>query len=303
MIGYIIFKWDNSSEIIQQFREFNFQLDAIFLTNFGLVILLMGINYFIEIWKWNALMNQFTPISLLETFKGVMAGMALRFVTPNQSGDIAGRLLFTGKLNKIKSSILSINSYFAQLSITFIVGSFGFIYFLSTYDFHLYQLRYYFYAFAGLWAAILIFINFRFIHINQWILKRKLINKFITNDTIPMIIKPRMIWYQLSLSLLRYAAFSFQYVLFLWAFGIKISVLNALACISSIFLVQAILPGFLLIDLGIRGSAAMFFIGEFDPQEAGILLAAYSIWIINVVIPAIFGWMVIVKSIKEKNND
>jgi hypothetical protein len=41
--------------------------------------------------------------------------------------------------------------------------------------------------------------------------------------------------------------------------------------------------------MGIRGALALFFIGQFSTFNLGILQAAYSLWIINMMLPGLVG--------------
>jgi hypothetical protein len=69
-----------------------------------------------------------------------------------------------------------------------------------------------------------------------------------------------------------------------------------LAGISWIFLVKSTLPSFnFLSDFGIREFSGLVFFSLFAVSELEIVAASLFIWIINVMIPSIFGLTFVMK--------
>jgi hypothetical protein len=101
------------------------------------------------------------------------------------------------------------------------------------------------------------------------------------------------------ISLIRYSVYLAQYVLLLYFFGVQLGVLNSFMAVIAIFCIQSIIPSFILIDIGLRGVSALFIFGELSNYnkeiELGVLLSAYSLWIINMLIPSLFGLYFILK--------
>ena len=64
---------------------------------------------------------------------------------------------------------------------------------------------------------------------------------------------------------------------------------NALWLITVMFLALAIVPTIALAELGVRGKISIFLFGVFSPNTLGIVLTASSIWLINLVVPALAG--------------
>jgi hypothetical protein len=69
----------------------------------------------------------------------------------------------------------------------------------------------------------------------------------------------------------------------------------AFACIIGTFCVQSIVPSFLLLEIGLRGASALMFFSIFSSNHEGILLSAYSLWMVNMIIPALLGMYFIYK--------
>ena len=55
------------------------------------------------------------------------------------------------------------------------------------------------------------------------------------------------------------------------------------------------LPGFLIADLGIRGSLAIFIFGSLAATTAQILVPIFLVWTLNNCLPAVIGLWFLVK--------
>lgn len=66
--------------------------------------------------------------------------------------------------------------------------------------------------------------------------------------------------------------------------------------IPLIFFVQSVIPSMALLELGIRGAAAVHFLSPYTSNHLGILSGAYSLWIVNLVIPAAIGAIILLVS-------
>ena len=95
--------------------------------------------------------------------------------------------------------------------------------------------------------------------------------------------------------MLRYFVFAFQFYLLLLFFGVDINILDAITAISGTYLLINVLPHVIIADLGIRGSAAIFVIGQLSANVQGILSATILLWLINVILPAFAGQFFIIK--------
>jgi len=67
--------------------------------------------------------------------------------------------------------------------------------------------------------------------------------------------------------------------------------------------VLAIIPTFAIAELGLRGKVSLKLIGLFSTNSLGISIATATIWIINLVLPAIAGSLLIlsIKIFKNRN--
>ena len=62
-----------------------------------------------------------------------------------------------------------------------------------------------------------------------------------------------------------------------------------------LFFVQSALPSLDLLDIGVRNFTASFFFMYITDQKIAVMAAVSSIWLINIIIPAILGSVFVLK--------
>jgi hypothetical protein len=107
----------------------------------------------------------------------------------------------------------------------------------------------------------------------------------------------------LSLSAIRYVVFIIQYFLLFQLFEVTVSWWQCFQAVSVVFLVLAIIPTFAIAELGLRGKVNLKLLALFSANSLGISIATATIWLINLVVPAIAGSLLIVsiKIFKHRN--
>jgi hypothetical protein len=80
-----------------------------------------------------------------------------------------------------------------------------------------------------------------------------------------------------------------QYGFALYLFSVLLNPFQLIATVSLSFLVLSSLPNFAIAELGMRGVVGIWIIGVYSTNSAGILLAAFSLWVVNLVLPAAMG--------------
>ena len=97
----------------------------------------------------------------------------------------------------------------------------------------------------------------------------------------------------LGLSGLRYLVFTFQFALLLvYVAGVQWN--NALAAVPLIFLLTTLVPTTALTELGVRGSVAEGLVAGGIP--AGVVIASIIVWVVNIVLPAVAGSLILLVS-------
>ena len=286
-IGYQVFYQRNVEDLLLTLSKayaqgFYFGLSA---------FLLMPLNWCLEAWKWHMLINKVEKVSYRRSVMAIFAGTTFTFFTPNRIGEYGGRFIFLKDPLKIKPLQATILGSIAQIVVTLVVGLLGMAWVLHTTTVEGIHWSPIVSLMLGLLGFVLLFLYYKMDMLHRFSNGRKLPKRL--KDALASLIhfNGSELTVVLLLSFLRYAVYSLQYLLLLWAFGIEISVLSGLSVVSAIFLIQTIVPSIAAFDLGIRGNVALFMLGTYSSEPASIVAAAFSLWAVNLVLAALIGYL------------
>ncbi len=157
-VGYFIYQriFENSKlPITELFKQTKTNL---LQENWVIPVLLLFtiINWFLEIIKWQTLVNSFENISFFTATKQSLASHTLSIITPFKTGEYVGKSLYFLKAKRKKIVLLSLIGNIVQLLVTFIFGIAGLVFFFTYFDapIRLYKLRRFAYIVALLIAAV-----------------------------------------------------------------------------------------------------------------------------------------------------
>lgn len=261
-------------------------------------ILLMPINWLFESQKWKTIISLEFPMQLGQAFKSVFRGISLGIITPGRVGEYGGRIVdLPAEVRKY--GILS--TFICSLSQNFVNVFVGLIAMLlvgrGKYYNENQSLTTLITTVVALLAIVILYFNvqkvIRFFLRYSWFSSRigGQIIDFAHQDKI------NVHWTLLGLSALRYATYSLQYLVIALAFSVDISLGLLLGGIAVIFVIQTIIPLSPLLQFTLRGSLAVYILGSLGADENAAVLCSYSIWFINLLIPAFIGavWLLITK--------
>ena len=249
---------------------------------FILAILLMPLNWGLETLKWKILLRSQVPFSTL--LQSVIAGITVGFVTPGRSGEFIGRVMFLNDDNRSKVFYLSSIGGLAQTAASLVIG----ITFVLVWRNDLFITE------IVIGSTLLyLFAFFRFDLLNRFISKWPFLQRYgliIEQGDLPMV--TTQLWVML-LSLLRFTVYLLQYVLLLSFLGIDISNLALFTHSTVYLLAQTFSPLMPLLDFSYRGATALYVFHNISNNNIAILSAVMMVWLINLVIPAIIGYLFI----------
>lgn len=310
---FIVLSWSLYKQIINQpDLENRWQqiTSSWYNPEFWVVVLLMFVNWGIEARKWQVLIQHVQKFSLFRSFKSVLSGCSVTMLTPNRVGEYGGRILYVEDGNRIKAISLTIVGSISQLLITMIMGCLG-----------LFFLRYFSHnssnalnVLPDFWGDVLIYLSVSvtvlillfYIRLG-WLVrtmeKVPALHKVVRHIRVLDEFSDIQLLRILSLSFVRYLVFVIQYVLLLHVLHVEIGFLLCFWLITVFYLVLAVAPTAGFIELPVRVGACWAIMKLFTTNELGVSTAALGIWIINLVVPAIIGALLIlnVKIVKEKN--
>ena len=274
-----------------------------------IVVLLMFVNWGIEAKKWQLLINHIQQFSFYKALKSVLAGCSITMLTPNRVGEFGGRIIYVDNNSKIKAISLTIVGSISQLLVTLIMGCFGllFLKYFSNESANILEILPHFWQSfiislsVGVTLILLLF-YLRLSWIVKLIEKVPVLQNFTKHISVLQEFNNMQLIQILSLSCLRYLVFVLQYVLLLQVIQIHIAGLLAFMLITIFYLFMAIVPTFGFIELPVRIGASWEILKLYTTNEIGVGAVALGIWIINLVIPALIGSILILsnKIVREK---
>ncbi len=279
-------------------------------TRFWIVIMLMLLNWGIEARKWQVLVQHVQHFSFIKAFKSVLSGCSITMLTPNRIGEYGGRILYVEQGNRIKAISLTIVGSISQLLVTILMGCAG-----------LFFLRYFsqketasngvlpeFWGDVLIWLSVTIAVVLSLFYLRiGWLVrmmeKVPALQKAVTHIKVLDEFDNIQLMRILLLSFVRYVVFVLQYVLLLQLMQVGIGWMLCFWLISVFYLVLAMAPTMGFIELPVRVSASWALMKFYTNNELGVGAAALGIWLINLVVPAIIGSILIlsVKVLKDKN--
>lgn len=238
-------------------------------------------NILVQVWKWHTILKLANPsVSFAAAFKSLLVGYPLGFVTPGRLGEI-GRAFYIKEISSDKTFRLFILDKLTNLLITLLFGSIGILFLFRT---HLT---------ATIKASILVLLS---------AVIALLLYSIIITSLVSLIGRLTKVTHYnrknhlilLAFSTLFYSVFLAQYLFLVLNFD-TVHLFSASEAAASVFLAKTLLP-FSFGDLGIREGTAVFFFGEIGVSAAAALNASLLLFLFNVVIPAIIGLPILLKT-------
>lgn len=264
--------------------------------NLAAVIVLMIVNWSVEAIKWKISVRAIQQVSFFKAFRAVLSGVSFSVSTPNRVGEYLGRALYMNEGNRLKTISITIVGSISQLIITLLMGCISLL--LLRNEIETSQLispiwmQVILYGTSAVLFGLLLF-YFRLSWLIKWV------DRLPGNKRFAYLVRALedfdagLLLKLLMLSSLRFIVFIIQYYLVFHLFAVEISWWQCLWSVSITFFVLAVIPSFAIAELGIRGEVSIKIIGLFSHNNLGILMASATIWLVNLILPAIIGSILI----------
>lgn len=273
--------------------------------NLVAVVILMIVNWSIEAIKWKIAVKPVQELSFIKAFRAVLSGVSFSVSMPNRVGEYFGRVLYMDEGNKLKTISITIVASISQLIITLLMGLAGLIILRHPIE----QTG----LISTLWMnaiiygvlAVLIgmlFFYFRLSWITKWFERLPGIKKFSWLFRALEDFHNSLLIRLLLLSALRFMVFILQYYLMFHLFGVQVGWEQCFWGVSISFLVMAIIPSIALIELVQRGKVLVTIMTIYTSNQLAVGFTTASIWLINLILPAIVG-SVLIFGIKKIYNE
>lgn len=259
--------------------------------------LLMPVNWLLEARKWHLLVTAFLPWSFVRTFRATLAGVSLSAATPNRIGEIGGRMMVATRAEwpgVLTSSLLGSACQWVAFLLLAWPGL------MWTADTLLREALPFGPAWlwplgpaillAGWWAG-----KPTLLRLMRWAGRRfglatEELATGLEGVKFPLILRAG------AYACVRFIVYCTQLWLLLYFFGLELPLVTGLAGIAGIYLVQAGIPLPPGLNLVTRTELGLLLWGD-SPEASVATLAAFSaLFAINVLLPALPGYWLIVKN-------
>lgn len=294
LIVVLYFELTNKNNLHQIWATFLHQLRGANTLWLLLAIFLMPLNWMAETKKWHQFIAKLQPFSKRKALMAVFTGVTFSLFTPNRVGEYGGRLLYVQPENQWPAVVANLVGNFCQYIILLGMGAVGSAWIISHFQIVDPPTGTGIVVFATLGFIMMLWIYFKLDSVVIWLKKnipqlKKI--PYITHIRVDLFLaftrKERA--EVLGWAFLRYSIYALQYFLLLLFFEIKVGITEGFSGIFSLYLLQTSLPLPPLTGLVARGNLAVLLWGYFEANELAALAATFSLWVINLVIPALIG--------------
>lgn len=252
------------------------------LFSFIFFVFLAIINWFFEILKWKTIVSEIQNLSFIVAMKQCLFSLTVSLSTPNRIGEYGAKAYFFKPDKRKNILLLTFFSNSIQMGVTTLFGIIGFLIILLKYKVPFSPMN----LSLGLLVVLLLVVLGFIFKKQQLVLKNlsilKVISKF---KELPFQIKFKTILF----SIIRYLTFSFLFYSLLQFFGADISILQFIPLIFTMYFMVSIIPSIFIFDVVIRGGAALWVFSLAGVSDITILSTVLTMWILNFVIPSLFG--------------
>jgi uncharacterized membrane protein YbhN (UPF0104 family) len=266
--------------------------------NFILVFVLMFVNWSLEALKWKISVQGVQPVSFFKSLKAIFSGVSFSVTTPNRTGEYLGRVLYMDDGNRLRVISLTILGSISQLLVTIFFGLVGLLILRPDISYMNLSGWMEWLKDLGIIGALIAFIvltvfYFRIGWLVKWIDKIPAIKKYIWLINELEKTDTTLLLRLLSISLLRYLVFATQYFLLFRFFGVEVNWWQGFWATAIVFFVMAITPTIELFEVVKKMYVTKEIFAIFTVNTFAIGFVTTTIWVINLVIPAAIGSLLI----------
>ncbi len=300
LLAYSIYRQSMGNDNIKTLQTaFAQQMESAAWGWFYFALVLMPINWLLETIKWRQLTQSFANVTLWQSLKSILAGTTFSLLTPNRAGEYGGRLLVFPPEVRWEVVISTMVGSLSQILILISTGLGGLMIFLLQHSQPQAIVMQFLLVFGSIVVVLCFFCFYNidflvaFARRIPWLYRYKntlrhlrLLEKYSTS--------------QLTLSLffafLRYLTYTFQYYCMTMFFDLGVTWQTALPSIATIYLLQTGIPLPPLVGLLARSEIALYIWGFSTSNSLAILASTFTLWVINLVIPALIGLIFVLQS-------
>lgn len=272
----------------------------------GFVILLTFFNWGFETFKYYLCVQRVEKISYWKAYRGILYGNALNLIFPASIGELTGRPLVLKEENRINGSGVAYYVSIVQKVASPLMGLLFLAYahyhgFLSTEKLNFLNLGLSIVGIIVLISLIdVVFWLFMYLKpeiMIRWLAKVKSLKKIFESlgEFLHYNLPTKLIL--LGIGSFRFLIFVTQYWLLMFIFFNEFPYFEFYILCGVYFLAQFVIPSLGALDVGIRANLVLFVFSLYTKNFVQLMAVNYLIWIINLLIPSLFGFYLMRKTI------
>ena len=255
-----------------------------------LAFVFMPVNMAFETRKWQKSIQPVERVPFRKAFTAIFTGITAGMMFPNRTGDFLGRIFILEKGNRIKAAMLTFVGNIAQMLVTVSLGCIAWIFFA--------QENYYVLVISLIIIVLgyLLYFNIHIFTHLQRLIPMKWRSRAEKYVDIFSSFSRRDLTHILLLALAKYAVYSFQFVLLIWAFDVPLSYFDAMIPIMITYLLMTVIPYITITEIAVRGGVCISVFeawlnikGISTSFTMMVFSASTMLWLYNLAIPAILG--------------
>jgi len=266
------------------FMELLHKNKLVTIPNILILLSFSALNWMLESFKWKNLVQEIKPLSFRKAIEQSLGSLTASIITPNRIGEYGAKAMYYPKIYRKKILGLNLIGNLAQLSATIVFGTIGLLYVINSYKLPVSYYKILCFAVLGILLIYFIYNNSskkKYTIVKVYSLtKLRRFYSTLNNETVIN---------TFLLSLLKYGVFAHQFYFLIWLFDIDVSYTDAMAFITSMYILVSIIPTIFVLDVLVKGSIAVWLFGFVDANEFVVLAITSLMWLFNFAFPAIVG--------------
>jgi hypothetical protein len=291
LIVYFRLKGDLTTENLALLRESVFSIYSIILL--FITLILIPVNWGLESYKWKIITEPIEKINYLTATKSVYSGICLGNLAPGRATEFIAKIIFFKPENRPQITVLHFINGMFQLSVTYLVGFIALAFKMNSFGENYLWIAYTAISTAAL--VILVFIISLFkIDVVLDFISQRISKKHKHTSKLEYQFTRKQLLLLFGFSLIRYFVFFIQMVLIMQLFAGTMD-MNVILGIALYFLITTTIPMISFLEAAIRAAVAIVVFKGTGLSNAALALSSVVVWLINIIIPSIAGYFILVK--------
>jgi len=250
-------------------------------------VALLPVNIVLESIKWQTVLRNTVSLPFAKALSSVLFGYTGAFITPNSVGEYPTRALLLPEGSRTQAVAMGFVGSIVQNMVVAACGFVSLFFFVQNTDSSAIDYSKILVAMVLLLLLAVVFVSKIhsvgvFMQKSRFGFVRKIGNG-LYYTTVSQLVK------LITVSLLKYFAFSTQFLLILVAFGLDIGVIDAIVAVNVFYLFLTFTPLINIFEVAVRSSWAILIFGRYSVSSISIIAASTLFWVMNFCLPTFVG--------------